>query len=89
MPCALKSCSHYVQNSLKEIVPLEQVGEAGPPLEPNSRYATDPSTFYNMKYSARIAKVACFKVQKKCRADLINTLQPHPSCSLCTVLYVL
>ena len=35
-------CSHYVQNyySLKEIVPLERVGEAGPPLELNSRYAT-------------------------------------------------
>ena len=33
LPCALKLCSHYVQNyySLKEIVPLEQVGEAGPP----------------------------------------------------------
>ena len=42
LPCALKSCSHYVQNyyNLKEIVPLEQVGEAGPLLEPNSRYAT-------------------------------------------------
>ena len=44
MPCALKSCSHNVQNyySLKEIVPLEQVGEPGPPPlpEPNSRYAT-------------------------------------------------
>ena len=36
--------------SVKEIIPLEQMGEAGPPLEPNSRYATeftvDRSTVY-------------------------------------------
>ena len=33
LPHTLKSCSHYVQNyySLKESIPLEQVGEAGPP----------------------------------------------------------
>ena len=42
LSCALKSCCHYVQNdySLKQIVPLEQVEEAGPPLESNSIYAT-------------------------------------------------
>ena len=42
LPFALKLCSYYVQNyySLKEIIPLEQVGEAGPPLEPNCRYTT-------------------------------------------------
>ena len=47
LPCALKSCSHYVQNyySLKEIVTLEQVGEPGLPLEPNSRYATGTGYF--------------------------------------------
>ena len=42
MPCALKSCCHYIQNyySLKEIVPLEQVGEAGPP--PHSQILDTP-----------------------------------------------
>ena len=58
MPCALKSCSQYVQNyySLKETVLLDNVEDAGPLLEPNSRSATAPVMNFGEVRTAQLAK---------------------------------